>query len=83
MAVPPGWNSNPLGHAGSAVLLAALTTVLLVMGDIHDTSRRGIPYAVLIPVGYVAAVVLALNAVRVWRRGQSSADGGTSGRRTS
>ena len=83
MAVPPGWNSNPLGHAGSAVLLAALTSVLLVMGDIHDTSRRGIPYAVLIPVGYVAAVVLALNAVRRRLTAPPHADGGTSGRRTS
>jgi hypothetical protein len=68
MAMPAGWNRNPLGHAMSAVLLVTLSTVLLVFGDMGDTSNRGIPYAVLVTLGFVAAAALALNAIRLWRQ---------------
>lgn len=62
-------NSDPRGQMVLAVLMAVASTVVLVLGDLDGSTRRlGIPYAVLIPLGYVIAAVLGLNAVRLWRR---------------
>ncbi len=64
-----GWDRNPAGQVLIAVLLVAASTFILLAGDMDRSTRRyGIPYTFLVPFGYVMAVVIALNAARIWRR---------------
>ena len=60
---------RPSGQVVVAVLLAVGSTVLLLTAEPGGTSRRlNIPYEVLVPLGYVLAALLFLNAARLRRR---------------
>jgi hypothetical protein len=64
-----GWKGNPRSQLLLAAVVAVACTVRLLMGDLDGSTRRfDIPWAVMVPLGYVMAAVVAVHAVLLWRR---------------